>query len=84
MAFYMALGQSAATYRPALGSNVESVELKRRHAGKTMRCAPRIMTKDVAQIVKTNIVAADIVKNNDVALTGLAGKIIMSMTGPRF
>ena len=42
-----------------------SVELRRHHAGRTMRWTPRIIDKDngaVAQIVRNNIVAADIVR----------------------
>ena len=42
-----------------------SVELRRHHAGRTMRWTPRIIGKDngaVAQIVRNNIVAADIVR----------------------
>ena len=42
-----------------------SVELRRHHAGRIMRWAPQIIGKDngaVAQIVRNNIVAADIVR----------------------
>jgi len=41
------------------------VELRRHHAGRIMRWTPRIIGKDngaVAQIVRNNIVAADIVR----------------------
>jgi len=41
------------------------VKLRHHHAGKTMRWAPRIISKDngaVARFVKDNIVAADIVR----------------------
>jgi len=44
---------------------VATVELRRHHAGRIMRWMPRIIGKDngaVAQIVRNNIVAADIVR----------------------